>query len=168
MMLEFDMNSQNFKTGHLPKYLEETIDKSILQDFYKIRPLVDKDMNNEMFKAIMFTFQAAHISVKYTRVVYSDKTPVVPRKQFLIGYEPGNSGLCLFSSNSAHKEMLCDSPIRELATSCFLTQSLQYVLLEWDKFNVWSFIPVCCSDEVCPSKSRPVNMRTKLFETEEL
>ncbi len=148
----------------LPKYLVETIDKAVNQDFFIVRSLSPEDRENEMYKAIQFAFEAARTDVVYERVVISDKAPVIPEKQFLFGFRPTGANFCIFTQKSSHKKMLCDSPVRELAKTCILTQSLQYVLLEADSFKVWGYIPVCCSDhDHCPNKARPVGMRRELY-----
>jgi len=148
----------------LPKYLLETIDRAIAQDFSIVRSVEPKDRENEMYKAIQFTFKAARVDVLYERVVVSGKAPIIPEKQFLFGFRPTATNFCIFTQKSSHKKMLCDSPVRELAKRCILTQSLQYILLEWDTFQVWGYIPVCCSDkDTCPYKARPVDMRRELY-----
>ena len=116
-----------------------------------------------MYKAIKFAFMQSHTPILYERKVLSDKAPVIPAVQFLFGYPPNESGFCIYTDKQAHKQMLCDSPIRELSKSCFLTQSLQYILVEADNFRVWSYSPVCCSDETCPVKTRDLEMRKSLF-----
>ena len=150
----------------LPPYLEEMIDKSVIQDFVSVNKLSPEDRQNDMYKAIQFSFKSAHIEIVYERKVISsdEHSIVIPREQFLFGFTP-TEGLCIFSQKDQHKAMLCDGPIRELATACPLTQSLQYVLVPLNSFNVWSYIPVCCSQhDTCPVKTRPLAFRRELFE----
>ena len=118
-----------------------------------------------MYKAIKFSFNASQIDVLYERkVISSDKESfVVPYEQFVFGFKP-SEGLCIFTQKKSHKNMLCDGPIRELAKNCILTQSLQYVLVPLNEFRVWSFIPICCGQDTCPLKTRPLNLRRDLFE----
>ena len=149
----------------LPPYLEEMIDKSVIQDFVSVNKLTPEDRQNDMFKAIKFSFKSSHIEIVYERKVISsdEKSIVIPREQFLFGFRP-TDGLCIFTQKDQHKAMLCDGPIRELARECPLTQSLQYVLVPLNEFRVWSYIPVCCSTDTCPVKTRPFNLRRDLFE----
>lgn len=152
--------------NQIPKYLEDLIDDSVKQDFLEVLPLSPEDRKNDMYKAIKFSFSAGNIDILYERkVISSDKeSRVVPHKQFLFGFRP-TEGLCIFTQKKQHKEMLCDGPIRELATHCFLTQSLQYALVPLNEFRVWSYIPVCCNTEdTCPLKTRPLDLRRDLFE----
>ncbi len=146
----------------LPSYLVETIDASLNQDFVEVLPITPEDRENDNYLAINWTFEHSQIEVLYERKVISDKVPVVPKEQFIFGFKP-NDGLCIFTHNETHKSMLCDSPIRELASQCFLTQSLQYILVELDEFQIWSYVPVCCSENTCPNKTRPIEMRRDLF-----
>lgn len=146
---------------YLPKELEHLIDEAISRDF-QVLPVTEEDRKNDMFKALKFALGYSHTTILYERKVISDKAPVIPRVQFVFGFRP-TEGLCIFADKKEHKEMLCDSPIRELSKVCFLTQSLQYVLVEADKFRVWSYIPVCCCGDTCPAKTRDLEMRKSLF-----
>nr|QEE15826.1 hypothetical protein DSAG12_01653 [Candidatus Prometheoarchaeum syntrophicum] len=150
---------------HIPKYLEDLIDDSVKQDFLEVLPLNPEDRKHEMYKAMKFSFEASHIDILYERKVISkdENSLVIPHEQFLFGFRP-SEGLCIFTQKKQHKEMLCDGPIRELAKHCVLTQSLQYALVPLNEFRVWSYIPVCCSEDTCPLKTRPFNLRRDLFE----
>ena len=166
MELNFTMPSLFNEPDTLPHYLERMIDEAIEQDFVDVLRLSPHDRQNDMYKAIKFSFDAGHVEILYERkVVSADKAShVIPHKQFLFGFRP-TDGLCIFSQKKSHKEMLCDGPIRELATQCPLTQSLQYVLVPWDQFKVWSYIPICCDEhESCPVKTRPFGLRRDLFD----
>jgi hypothetical protein len=154
--------SDNSETlEYLPKELEILIDEAISRDF-KVYPLIESDRQNDMYKAFKFALSCSHTAILYERKVISDKAPVIPREQFIFGFRP-TEGLCIFAHKKEHKEMLCDSPIRELSKVCFLTQSLQYALVEADNFRVWSYLPVCCSNDTCPAKARDLEMRQTLF-----
>jgi hypothetical protein len=160
----FNLNRDDGPDEVLPKYLAEMIDNSVRQDFVDAVELTAADRENSMYKAMRFALECAHVKILYERKVLSDKAPIIPREQFLFGFRP-TDGLCIFVQKKAHKTMLCDGPIRELAKQCILTQSLQYVLVETQEFKVWSYIPVCCSiHENCPYKVRPLDMRRGLFD----
>jgi hypothetical protein len=165
MSSEWNVNDNcgdpNFTENFLPKELEDMIDNAVAQDF-RVIPISAADRQNDMYKAIRFSLNLSQINVLYERKVLSDKAPVIPAVQFLFGFRPAD-GLCVFTNKKEHKEMLCDSPIRELSKSCFLTQSLQYILIEADNFRVWGYIPVCCSSDTCPAKTRDFEMRKSLF-----
>lgn len=141
------------------------IDKSVIQDFISVQKLTPEDHQNDMYKAIQFSFKSSHIEIVYERKVISsdENSIVIPHEQYLFGFRP-TDGLCIFTQKDQHKAMLCDGPIRELANECPLTQSLQYVLVPLNEFRVWSYIPVCCSTDTCPVKSRPLDLRRNLFE----
>lgn len=161
---KLDFGSDDSAEEVIPKYVIDMIDESVRQDFVKVLELTPPDRENSMYKAMRFALTCAHVKVLYERKVISDKAPVIPREQFLIGFRP-TDGLCIFVQKKAHKTMLCDGPIRELAKQCILTQSLQYVLVQTTEFKVWSFIPICCSmHETCPYKVRPLDMRRNLFD----
>lgn len=166
-MVESNIQFSSFLSDNaLPTYLERMIDEAIAQDFKEVRKITAEDRQNDMYRAIMFSFNAGNVEVQYERKVISHDTQslVIPHEQFLFGFRP-TDGLCIFSQKAQHKAMLCDGPIRELATACPLTQSLQYVLVPLDSFNVWSYIPVCCSNlDTCPVKTRPFALRKNLFE----
>jgi hypothetical protein len=165
MEINYPMPSLFSQSDALPDYLEEMIDEAVQQDFVKVVPLTAEDRNNDMYKAINFSFSAGHVEILYEKVVYSSDTQsqIIPHKQFLFGFRP-TDGLCIFSQKQTHKDMLCDGPIMELATQCPLTQSLQYILVPWDQFKVWSYIPTCCdSHETCSLKMRPLELRRDLF-----
>jgi len=151
--------------NQIPKYLEDLIDDSVKQDFLEVLPLKPEDRKHDMYKAIKFSFSAGQIDILYERKVISSDTEsrVVPHEQFLFGFRP-SEGLCIFTQKKQHKDMLCDGPIRELAKHCVLTQSLQYALVPLNEFRVWSYIPVCCSADTCPLKTRPFDLRRDLFE----
>jgi hypothetical protein len=162
--LEINLN-MGLGYDSIPTYVEDMIDEAVRQDFVDVLHLSDGDRENDMYKAIMFSFHAAKVEVLYERKVISKDTLslVIPHEQFLFGFRP-TGGLCIFTNKDAHKKMLCDGPVRELAKECPLTQSLQYVLVPLDDFQVWSYIPVCCSDdESCALKTRPFNYRRDLF-----
>ena len=161
----FDMADSFGGFNQIPKYLEDIIDDSVKQDFIEVLHLTPEDRKHDMYKAIKFSFAAGHIEILYERkVISSDKeSRVVPHEQFLFGFRP-SEGLCIFTQKKQHKEMLCDGPIRELAKHCVLTQSLQYALVPLNEFRVWSYIPVCCSEDTCPLKTRPLALRKELFE----
>jgi len=161
----FGVENSFGNTNQIPKYLEDLIDDSILQDFVEIRHITPEDRNHEMYKAIKFSFKVGHIEILYERkVISSDKESIViPHEQFLFGFRP-HEGLCIFTQKKQHKEMMCDGPIRELAKHCVLTQSLQYALVPLNEFRVWSYIPICCSQDTCPLKTRPLDLRRELFE----
>ena len=150
----------------LPAYLESTIDEAVVQDFTEVIKLTREDRETRGYKSLRIMFEMHRIPVLYERLVISDQAPVIPEKQFLFGFRP-TEGLCIFTKKKAHKVMLCDGPIRELAKQCVLTQSLQYILVEPDKLEMWSYIPVCCSNESCALKTRPFGMRRDLFEEED-
>lgn len=163
--MEINLNMSLNGNGMIPQSLEKMIDEAIEQDFIEVIPISEEDRVNEMYKAIMFSFDAAHVEILYERKVISRDTLslVIPHEQFLFGFRP-TDGFCIFTNKEAHKEMLCDGPIRELARQCPLTQSLQYVLVPLNDFQVWSYIPVCCSSEdSCPLKTRPLDYRRDLF-----
>ncbi len=149
----------------LPKSLETMIDDAVKQDFSEIQFVTDEDRQNDMYKAMKFGLECAHVKILYERkVITIGKEPVIPREQFLFGFRP-TEGLCIFTQKKAHKIALCDSPIRELAKQCFLTQSLQYILVETKEFRVWSYVPVCCGNDTCSLKKRPLHIRQDLFES---
>lgn len=155
----------NLGYDSIPHQLEDMIDDAVHQDFVDVLHLTEDDRENDMYKAIMFSFNAARVEVLYERkVVSQDKLSlVIPHEQFLFGFRP-TDGLCIFTLKDAHKQMLCDGPVRELAQECPLTQSLQYVLVPLNDFQVWSYIPVCCSgDDSCAVKTRPFDYRRDLF-----
>ncbi|MHA1775319.1 MAG: hypothetical protein ACTSWC_01010 [Promethearchaeota archaeon] len=149
----------------IPQSLERMIDEAIEQDFVEVLPITEEDRLNDMYKAIMFSFNSAYVEILYERKVISKDqlSLVIPHEQFLFGFKP-TDGLCIFSNKEAHKEMLCDGPVRELARQCPLTQSLQYILVPLNDFQVWSYIPICCSNkDTCPLKTRPLAYRRDLF-----
>ena len=149
----------------IPTYLENMIDEAVKQDFVDVLHLSDEDLENDMYKAILHSLNSARVELLYERKVISKDTNslVIPHEQFLFGFRP-TDGLCIFTQKDAHKEMLCDGPVRELAKECPLTQSLQYILVPLNDFRVWSYIPVCCSqDDSCPLKTRPFSYRRDLF-----
>jgi hypothetical protein len=149
----------------LPKALEAMIDQAVAQDFKDgvLKP-EPEDLKNDMYKAMKFALECAHVKILYERkVITLNREPFIPKVQYLFGFKP-TDGLCIFTQKKAHKIALCDSPIRELARSCFLTQSLMYILVEAKEFRVWSYVPVCCSNDTCPQKGRPFGLRKNLFE----
>jgi len=165
--LEYNfMMMDSFDHDVLPTYLEDMIDKAIGQDFVEVLHLTPADHEAEVYKAIMYSFLSAHVEILYERIVRStDKeSRVIPYEQYLFGFRP-TEGLCILTQKKQHKAMLCDGPIRELAKQCPLTQSLQYVLVPKNQFRVWSYIPICCSDDdTCALKSRPLSIRRDLFQ----
>ncbi|MHA1718595.1 MAG: hypothetical protein ACTSXK_03650, partial [Promethearchaeota archaeon] len=92
MGLETNFGVENSfgNTNQIPKYLEDLIDDSILQDFVEIRHITPEDRNHEMYKAIKFSFKVGHIEILYERkVISSDKESIViPHEQFLFGFRP--------------------------------------------------------------------------------
>jgi len=148
----------------IPKALELEIDKALAMDFTEVCPISPEDKNNDMYKAVKFTLDSHRVKILYERkVITLNKEPIIPRVQFILGFRP-TDGLCFLTTKEDHKVNLCDSPIRELAKQCFLTQSLMYILVETGAFKVWSYVPVCCgSNDSCPNKTRPLEIRKTLF-----
>jgi hypothetical protein len=161
--LNFHQDSAMSEIQHLPKELEQMIDEAVRQDF-EVHPINEEDRQNDMYKAMKFALKCSYTTIFYERkVITLNKWPVIPPVQYLFGFKP-TEGLCLFTTKKQHKDMLCDSPIRELSKDCFLTQSLQYILVEAGNWRIWSYVPVCCSNDTCPVKSRDFQMRKNLFE----
>ncbi len=149
---------------NLPKSLESMVDNAIKQDFTEIMPITADDRKNDMYKAMRFALDCAHVKILFERkCITIGKEPVIPKIQFMFGFKPMD-GLCIFTQKKAHKTVLCDNAARDFAKGCFLTQSLQYILVESEAFRVWRYIPVCCSNDTCALKKRPLEIRANLFE----
>jgi hypothetical protein len=146
----------------IPKALEQYIDQSISQDF-QILPISDEDKENESYKEVHRELKQSWTPILYERKVISDKAPVIPRVQYLLGFPP-TDGLCIFAKKIEHKKVLCESPVKELAKICVLTQTIQYVLVEPDNFTVWGYMPICCCGDNCSAKALDLKLRQTLFE----
>ena len=161
---QFDFSYCQEIDDFLPKSLETLVDTCVKQDFTEIQPITAEDRKNDMYKAMRFALECGHVKVLYERkCVTVGKEPVIPKTQFLFGFKP-TEGLCIYTLKKAHKSLLCDNSIREFAKGCFLTQSLQYILVESEAFRIWSYVPQCCSCETCAQKTRPSELRANLFE----
>jgi hypothetical protein len=163
--LRFNFGLPDKWKEELTPNLIKIIDEAIGQDFDEVCQISDEDRKNDMYKAIKFALDAAHIKILYNRkVITENKEPVIPYAQFIFGFKHAD-GLCIFTQKRHHKEMLCDGPLQEVAKKCVLTQSLQYILVESKSFKVWSFIPICCSNsDSCGVKKNPLHLRRNLFE----
>lgn len=141
--------------------LETLIDKAISQDFI-VHKISDEDRQNDSYKALKFTLSFNNIETVYERKVESEKYPVIPKYQYLFGFYP-KDGLCIYVDKKEHKTALCEGPLEEINKSCSLIQSLMYLLVPIDKFEVYSYIPGCCEIN-CPNSAKQFNLRINLFE----
>lgn len=146
----------------ISKELEKLIDDSIRADFHDVRELSESDKKNHNYQDFMLFLKTYRVQPVYQRVVYSGKAPVIPEKQYLIGFKPV-SGLCLLASKPQHKKILCDEKLLKISYMCPLVHSFQYILIESDEFRIWSYVPKKCSD-LCPIDERDGYLRNFLFE----
>ncbi|MHA1438019.1 MAG: hypothetical protein ACTSPD_10620 [Promethearchaeota archaeon] len=141
--------------------LEQLIDKAVSQDFI-VHHISAEDKLNNSYKALSFTLSFNNIKIRYERKVESEKYPVIPRYQYLFGFEP-SEGLCIFVDKEEHKSALCDGPLDVIYKNCSLIHSLTYLLVPVDKFEVYSYLPACCEIN-CSNSPKQYNLRIKLFE----
>jgi hypothetical protein len=147
----------------ISKELHELIDRAVSRDFI-IHEISNEDRENDSYKALEFTLAFNKIAIKYQRKVESSKYPVIPRYQFLFGFEP-RDGLCLYVNKQEHKKALCDGPLEDISKSCSLIHSLMYLLVPADKFEVYSYLPACCELN-CPNSPKQYNLRINLYSKE--
>lgn len=145
----------------ISKDLEALIDKAVSRDFF-IHIISEEDKKNDSYKALEFTLTFNKIDVEYLRKVESSKYPVIPQFQYLFGFYP-QEGLCLYVNKEEHKKALCDGPLEEISSSCYLIHSLMYLLIPIDKFEVYSYLPACCELN-CSNSPKQFNLRINLFE----
>lgn len=130
---------------------------------FKVLKLTDGDRYNENYDSIKYSLEFSGVTILYERKVLSDKFPVIPRVQFLFGFSPVE-GLCIFAKNKFHKEVLCDGKLFEMVQqSTNLIHSIQYLLIEPENFNVWSYLPMAPNDENASDLSVGLELRRKLF-----
>ena len=165
-MFESSRDDNDFYLQNIPETISEElelqIDKLVKEDFAEVRPLSSSESENENYKDLSFMLKTQHSCICYSRVVFSNQAPVIPYKQFLIGVKPVGS-LCFLSTKSQHKQILCDGPLVDLASKCLLVHSLQYILLEFEEFRIWSYVPKKCS-EFCPVGESDNFLSELLFE----
>ncbi|MFX1259946.1 MAG: hypothetical protein ACFFAN_19015, partial [Promethearchaeota archaeon] len=89
------------------------------------------------------------------------KYPKIPKFQYLFGFYP-KEGLCLYVRKKEHKIALCDGPLEKINRSCSLVQSLMYLLVPTDKFEVFSYLPACCEIN-CVNSPKQYNLRINLY-----
>lgn len=142
------------------KELKGLIDKAVSRDFI-IHEITNQDKENDSYRALNFTLSFNNIKIEYIRKVESRKHPIIPRYQFLFGFLP-KDGLCLLVNKEAHKAALCDGPLDQLNNTCLLLQSLLYLLVPTNKFEVYSYLPACCEIN-CPNSPRQYHLRSKLW-----
>jgi len=145
----------------ISKDLEGLIDKAVSRDFF-IHDISEEDKKNDSYKALEFTLSFNKIDVEYVRKVESSKYPVIPQFQYLFGFYP-REGLCLFVNKNEHKKALCDGPLEEISSSCYLIHSLMYLIIPVDKFEVYSYLPACCELN-CQNSPKQYDLRINLFE----
>lgn len=141
--------------------LEDLIDKAVARDFI-IHNLSETDKNNDSYKALSFTLSFNNINIEYERKVETEKYPVIPRYQYLFGFYP-HEGLCLFVNKGEHKAALCDGPLEDISAKCSLVQSLIFLLVPIDKFEVYTYLPACCELN-CSNSPKQYDLRINLFE----
>ncbi|MBD3349875.1 MAG: hypothetical protein GF364_00135 [Candidatus Lokiarchaeota archaeon] len=142
--------------------METQIDKAVSIDF-EVKKLSSEDLTNENYKSLKFSLEFSGITILYERKVLSNKAPVIPDIQYLFGFEPVD-GLCIFAKNKVHKEVLCDGKLFQvLRNSNSFVHSLQYLLVESDEFNVWSYLPLIAELKDDSNTASTLELRTKLF-----
>lgn len=143
------------------KDLEGLIDKAVSRDFF-IHNISEEDKKNDSYKALEFTLSFNKIDIEYKKRVESEKHPVIPQFQYLFGFYP-REGLCLFVNKDEHKKALCDGPLEEISSSCYLVHSLIYLIIPADRFEVYSYLPACCELN-CQNSPKQYDLRINLFE----
>jgi len=141
--------------------LQELIDKAVSRDFI-IHKVSEEDKNNNSYKALKFTLNFNNVDIEYERKVESEKYPVIPRFQFLFGFNP-TEGLCVFVNKEEHKTALCDGPLEEISKTCSMVHSLMYLIVPADRFDVYSYLPACCELN-CANSPNQYDLRINLFE----
>ena len=141
--------------------LQELIDKAVSRDFI-IHKVSEEDKNNNSYKALKFTLNFNNVDIEYERKVESEKYPVIPRFQFLFGFNP-TEGLCVFVNKEEHKTALCDGPLEEISKTCSMVHSLMYLIVPADRFDVYSYLPACCELN-CANSPNQFDLRINLFE----
>lgn len=146
--------------GPLPQFLEAKIDQAVALDF-DLAPISDKDFENEQYSNLKYSLEFSGVQIMYERKVVSRQAPVIPRVQYLFGFPP-IEGLCIFSKNKIHKEALCNGKLAEVhRQSTSFVHYLQYLLVEQDEFNVWSYLPL--DPDFMDQEELSLKMRTTLF-----
>ncbi|MFO7796638.1 MAG: hypothetical protein R6W84_10835 [Promethearchaeia archaeon] len=144
----------------LDQKLENLIDQAVSKDFI-IHKITDQDKENDSYKALEFTLSFNNIEKTYERKVETEKYPIIPKFQYLFGFYP-KDGLCIYVNKKEHKTALCDGPLEEINHSCSLVNSLMYLLVPIDNFDVYSYIPGCCESN-CPNSAKQFDLRINLF-----
>jgi len=146
----------------LPPFLESLIDKAVSIDFI-VEKLDIHDYENENYKSLKYSLEFSGVNILYERKVISKIAPVVPTVQYLFGFPPVD-GLCIFTQNKIHKKILCGdefSKIFQNSTSC--VHKLQYLLVEKDRFRVWSYFPLDPENNNLKDYELTLEMRKTLF-----
>jgi len=144
--------------------LEALIDKAVSRDFI-LHQISEEDKNNDSYKALSFTLTFNNIQIEYERKVETTKYPVIPRYQYLFGFNP-KEGLCIFVNKEEHKRALCDGPLEEISSKCSMVHSLMFLLVSTDKFEVYTYLPACCELN-CANSPKQYDLRINLFEQKE-
>jgi hypothetical protein len=109
-----------------------------------------------------YSLEFSGVTILYERKVLSEKFPVIPKVQFLFGFT--QSRVYVFYENKLHKEVLCDGKLFEMVRqSTNFVHSIQYILVEEEKFNVWSYLPMAINDDNSSDLSIGIELRRKLF-----
>lgn len=147
---------------HLPIFLEKMIDNAVSFDF-RVEKISNEDLDNEMYQLMKQSLEFSNISIIYERRVLSAQYPVIPKIQYLFGFRPVD-GLCLLTSNKKHKEVLCDGELFEIIrNSPSFIHSIMYLLIEQNKFQVWSYLPSDRNINEIEMGYQSLRLRRKLF-----
>ncbi|MHA1820357.1 MAG: hypothetical protein ACTSU2_15085 [Promethearchaeota archaeon] len=147
----------------LPAFIEESIEKAVNIDF-KVKTLEREDLKNPNLNALLESLEMSRIKVLYKRKVISryHSDPIVPKVQYLVGFRPAD-GLCLYTENKIHKEILCDGMLSELSkNSANPVHALYYLLMEAEVFRIWCYVPYV-EEDGSMQENLGLEMRIKLF-----
>ena len=113
------------------------IDKAVSRDFV-IHKISEEDKNTNSYKALSFTLSFNNVRIMYERKVETMKHTVMPKFQYLFGFNP-EEGLCIFVYKEEHKKALCDGPLEDISNTCSMVHSLMYLIVPTDKFEVYTY-----------------------------
>lgn len=157
-MVEFTRDTED----RLTTTEENVINECIRRDFCGILPLTAEDEQRETYKALKFTLYYNHCPIIFKKIGIIKINEGIGESVYLIAFRRTEQ-TDLLIRNPVHRNV--GGNFRGFPEpNCIAYMNIQFILMEFEEFRVWSYMPVCgIQHEHCPYQARSFELRRHLF-----